>query len=483
MAQAPTVKTHQPVGRLAGLLLATGVVAGCAAVGPDYREPQLDVPGRWQAPLAGGLSTGRPAKLADWWRGLEDPVLDKLVTQAISGNLDLQQARGRVREARARLAVAAADLYPGVQASSAVRRSRSSEEVGGGGTRGVYTAGLDASWELDLFGGTRRAVEAVRADLQASEQDLGDVMVSLLAEVGLNYVQLRSTQGRLGIARENLKAQQESYDIARWRRQAGLTTELDVEQARYSLEQTRAAIPSLETALSEAQNRIAVLLGVTPGSLSRRLSTPGSVPVPPLEVAVGVPAQALGRRPDVRRAERQLAAQTARVGVAEAARYPSLSLLGSIGMESLSSGKLLSASARTASLGASLAWTAFDAGRNRQSVVVQDALLDQALAQYRATVLNALEEVENALTAFVKEQTRRQALLAGTEAAQRAVGLAQDQYSSGLVDFQVVLSAQRTLLSLQDSLAVSDGEVTADLIRLYKALGGGWTPSPALPEG
>lgn len=446
-------------------------------VGPNYVAPGPGAPTAWRAEPAPGVSatTEEPKDLARWWTTLEDPVLNQLAEKAVAGNLNLKQARARLREARARRGQARADWFPRLDANAAVNRVRSSEETSAGATTTLYSTGFDASWELDVFGGTRRAVEAATASAQASEEDLRDVLVSLLSEVALNYVEVRTNQARLAIAEQNLDAQRETYDIVRWRFEAGLVTELDVEQARYNLEQTRAQIPTLQTAIHQAQNRLAVLLGDMPGALDDRLAPPASIPVAPAGVAVGVPADMLRRRPDVRRAERELAAQTAQVGVATAARYPGFSLVGAIGLESLSSANLFTAGARTSAMGANAIMTLFDAGRLRENVTIQSALQEQAFLAYESAVRTAVEDTENALVAFAKEQTRRSSLQVASAAAERAAALARQRYESGLLDFQTVLDAQRSLLSLQDQLASSDGAVTSNLVRLYKALGGGWT--------
>ncbi len=464
----------------AGLLL-----AGCAAVGPEYVRPQVAPPLTWHADMAQGLQSAAPARqaLAEWWKALHDPVLTSLVQRAVADNFDLKQARGRLREARARRELAGAQLYPTLQGSGSATRSRSGQETGSGTTRELYSAGFDASWEPDVFGGQRRGLEAARADLQASEEDLRDVTVSLLAEVALNYVDLRSYQTRLGIARANLKTLNETNDLARWRAQAGLTGELDVEQAKSNLEQTRANVPALKTGMEQAANRLAVLVGQPPGTVTAELAQPGPIPVPPPQVAVGVPADTLRQRPDVRRAERRLAAQTARIGEAEASRYPSLSLLGSIGLDALSPGKLLGIQALTSSLAAKAAATLFDAGRIQQNIAIQTALQAQALGAYRAAVLQALQDVEDALVAYANTQTRLQSLRSAAASAQTAAKLAADQYASGLIDFQTVLDTQRTSLSLTDQVAVANGDATANLVRLYKALGGGWSPRPETTAG
>jgi len=463
-----------------GVLLPAALVlfifAGCAVVGPDYVKPDTPMPEAWHTPAKNNLAGEHIDKkaLADWWTILDDPVLTNLVESAVAGNLDLKEARARVREARARRGISDAGRFPTIDTSGSAKLNRSSEETGSGSERKLYAAGFDAAWELDVFGGKKRAVEAAGAELQASQEDLRDVIVSLLAEVALNYVELRSFQTRLSFAEANLDALKETYNITRWRRQAGLTTQLDVEQAKYSLEQTRAQIPALQTGLEQAKNRLAVLIGQHPGSLRNALAERKAIPVTPLEVAVGVPADILRQRPDVRRAERRLAAQTAQIGVATADLYPRFSLLGSIGLEALSPGNLFLTSSRTHGIGATVAWPLFDAGAIRSNIEVQTALQEQALIRYEAAVLTALEDVENALVAYAKEQRRRQSLTEATEAARRAVDLAQKQYTSGLIEFGNVLIAQRSLLSLEDQLAVSEGEVTSNLIALYKSLGGGW---------
>lgn len=450
---------------------------GCTAVGPDYHSPDVSAPERWSAAMAGGLSAELtdPEKMVSWWKTLDDPGLTSLIERARAGNLDLRQAMARVREARARRGIIRADRFPTLNTTGSASVNRSSEELGGGTEFDLYAVGFDAGWELDLFGGVRRAVEAADATLAASKEGLHDVMVSLLAEVALNYVELRSFQTRLSIAEANQKAQEQTYEITQARAASGLTSELDVEQARYNLEETRSQIPPLRIGIQQAENRLAVLLGQNPGTLKDELTGPAVIPVPPLEVAIGVPAEVLRRRPDVRRAERLLAAQTARIGVATADLYPSFFLSGSIGLEALSLGNLIESGSRTYGLGPSFHWNLFDSGRIRQNIEVQDALQEQALLSYESSVLAALAEVENSLVAYADEQVRRQSLAEAAGAAGRAVELAQNQYTSGLIDFQNVLNAQRALLSLESQLAQSEGAVTSNLIGLYKALGGGWT--------
>lgn len=473
-------RKHSPNRFLALGLLAIFALGGCAAVGPDYTRPLPDAPAHWNSPMDDGLSAQAPdpATLAEWWKTLQDPTLDQLIKRAVAGNLDLRQARARVREARAQRGISRSKLFPQADSSASVTDGRTSENSGLGKEDTLYMAGFDAGWELDVFGGVRRAVEAAQADLEASRETLADVLVTLLGEVALNYMEARTYQTRLDVAEANTKAQQRTYDLIRSRFQAGLSDELAVQQARYNLESTRSQIPNLQTGLEESKNRLAVLLATPPGSVHEILAKRRPIPVTPVSVAVGVPAETLRHRPDIRVSERNLAAQTARIGQATAELYPKFRLDGFIGLESLSSSDLFTYGSRAWTIGPTVSWRIFDGGAIRQNIEVQNARQEQALIQYEATVLNALEEVENALVAYAQEQLRRDSLEQATTAAERAVLLAGDRYKAGLVDFSNVLDAQRSLLSFQDELARSKGAVTGNLVRIYKALGGGWESLP-----
>jgi outer membrane protein, multidrug efflux system len=461
---------------LAIISMAMVILTGCVTVGPDYAPPITSTPPTWHSQLEGGLTAEEttPQTLAAWWTTLNDPELSSLIGRAASGNIDLKKAQARVREARARRGIAEAGLFPTLDAASSATWSRSSEDAGTGKSSDLYAASFDAAWELDIFGGVRRSVEAAEADLQASQENLRNVLVSLLAEVALNYLDVRTYQVRLTVAEANLESQSETYQLTQWRYEAGLSDELAVQQARYNFENTRSQMPILRTGLEAAMNRVAVLLGEQPGKVHAELEQRESIPVPPLNVAVGVPADALRRRPDVRKAERELAAQTARIGVATADLYPKLSLSGSIGLETLSLNNPSSGSV-ILSGGPQITWAIFRGGAIRQNIEVQSALQEQALIQYEAAILAALEEVENALVAYAEVQQRRHSLSEATQAAKNAVELAQHKYQAGLSDFTNVLDAQRSLLSFQEQLAQSKGNVTSNLVRLYKALGGGWT--------
>jgi len=466
----------RPTSRLP-VVLAILILTGCATVGPDYVPPDTSVSATWNTQFKGGLTAEEmdPQALAAWWATLNDPELSSLIDRAVLGNLDLKKALARVREARARRGMAKADLFPTLDATGSATWSRTSKDTGTGKTNDLYAASFDAGWELDIFGGVRRSVEAAGADLQATQEDLRNVLVSLLAEVALNYIDVRTSQVLIAVAEANLEAQSETYQLTQWRYEAGLSDELAVQQARYNLENTRSLIPAFRTRLEEAMNRIAVLLGEQPGKVHPELEKREPIPVTPLKVAVGVPADLLRRRPDVRQAERQLAAQTARIGVATADLYPKFTLSGSIGLEAFSLSNLSSSGAWSLSGGPRITWAIFKGGAIRQNIEVQSALQEQALIQYEATILSALEEVENALVAYAEVQQRRQSLSEATQAAQKAVDLAQHRYQAGLTDFNNVLDAQRSLLSFQEQLAQSEGTVTSNLVRLYKALGGGWT--------
>jgi len=471
-------------------MLLAAVLCGCA-VGPDYRAPRWPAADEWYAQLAPGAKSAATddATLASWWTVLGDPTLNQLIDQAVKENKSVEQALARVREARARRNISASPLFPALGASGAARDTRrtfngEADDLPGGGstlsTSGEsYSAGIDASWELDIVGGNRRAFQAATASFQASEADLRDVLITLLGDVTLSYVNVRTTQSRLAFAERNLESQRELVEITGWRADAGLATVLDVEQARANYAQTLAQIPSLESALHAAMNRLAVLTGRSPGALHETLAERREIPTVSREFVTSVPAEVLRRRPDLRRAERRLAAQTAQVGVATAALYPSLSLSGSFGLASTAAGDLFSSGTETTSYGLSLNMPIFRAGALRQQVVAQNALLDQALATYEATVLSILEEVENALTVWANEQRRYEALVQAADAARLSSELALVQYNSGLVDFQTVINADRQLVSTQDALAVSSGELTSNLVRLYKAFGGGWSVFPA----
>ncbi|RJP47100.1 MAG: efflux transporter outer membrane subunit [Desulfobacteraceae bacterium] len=458
------------------IVLTVLALAGCAAVGPDYFPPRMEVP----AELAGevkltafdvAVEADDPAR---WWTAFDDPVLTEIIERAVSENQDMKKALARLNEARARRGLRRAEFYPGLDASAAATRSRSG---GANDSREYYSAGFDAGWEIDVFGGVRRSVAAADADLEAVEAGLGDVRVSLAAETALNYVEVRTLQARLKTADENLAAQTETSDLVGFRLEAGLTNELAFHQARYQLESTRSQIPALLAALDAAKNRLAILTGRPPGAIDDLLAHPQEVLTAPHLALSGIPADTLRRRPDIRRAERELAAQTERIGVASADLYPRFTLSGAIGFESVDAGDLITADSRFWHIGPGVSWKVFDAGAVRRNIDIQSALQEQYLAAYEQTVLSALEEVKNAMTAYTQDRIRQESLRQAVDAARSAEALAREYYLSGMADFSDVLDAQRAVFSFENQLAENRGAVAGDLIRLYKALGGGWTPA------
>jgi NodT family efflux transporter outer membrane factor (OMF) lipoprotein len=456
-------------GWLAALLLS----AGCA-VGPDYEgPPDVRTPEGWSGVLQGGLTPADldPDALATWWEALDDPRLTELIEAAIEANLDLRTAEAQLRQARAQRALAGANRFPTLGSRGAVTQSGSFSSNGSESSQ-LYSGGFDSSWEVDVFGGLQRAVEAGEADLQAAEETRRDVLVTVVAEVALNYIELRTSQLRYDVATRNLALQRETLQVVRGQFENGAATALDLEQATANVTATQASLPALAQDIERSKNRLTTLLGEVPGARDSQLDSPAAVPVPPLEVAVGVPADILRRRPDVRVSERRFAAETARVGVATAELYPKFFLNGSIGIESISAAGATGAYR----VGPEVRWPVFDAGRTRRQIEIQDAIQEQAMIAYEAAVIGALEETQNALTAFALEQDRLRLLRESTESAARAAGIASNRYEAGYSPFLEVLDAQRTVLVAQDEEAASAGAVASNLVRLYKALGGGWSP-------
>lgn len=459
-------------------------VAGAAllvscTVGPNYHRPEVGAPGEWTSSLAGG-ETNTPMDTAIWWKGFHDTNLDSLVTVAIQSNFTLRVAQAHVREARAERDVAFGGLWPSVGSSVSYSRNRFSQKGFPPVPRGtaldynLYRAGFDAAWELDVFGGTRRAVEAAGAEIGVAEAGRRGVLISLLAEVARNYIESRGYQQRLLITRQNIGAQKEVLDLTRSRYRSGLANDLDVQQAAALLAATESQVPSLETGFAEAVHHLSVLLGQSPGTLMNEMSVEKPIPLTPPVVPVGLPSELLQRRPDIQSAEGELAAATARIGVAKADLFPKFSLTGFASLESISADKWFDYGSRAWSAGPTVQWELFEAGRIRANIRVQNARQEQALETYQQTVLVALEDTENALVAYAKEQTRRESLFRSMQANQQALELSTQLYKSGLADFLRVLDSERSLYLAQDALVQSDQGISVDLVQLYKALGGGW---------
>jgi multidrug efflux system outer membrane protein len=482
--------------KILGILAAVGIAgAGGCVVGPDYHPSSPHVPATWSSPPANGL-TDIAAAASTWWTSFNDVELDSLIQRAAQSNPDLRVAEARLRQARAVREMNAADFWPSLDASGSYARAKQSENQPLIGELplppnfpfeySVYNAGFDASWEIDLFGAKRRALEAATAESEGAIEARNDAMVSLLAEVARNYVELRGSQHRLEIAQHDLKLQEEALQLTRARFQGGVINELDVTRAAALLASLRATIPPLETAVRGSMHGLAVLLGREPGDLLAELSPSQSVPPPPPEVPIGLPSDLLRRRPDVRRAERQLAAETARIGVAKSDWFPKLSLTGDAGVESVSVGNWFDPGSRFWSIGPSLQWRILDFGRVRAQVRAQTAVQEAALATYEKAVLISLQEAENAVVAYAKEQNRHQALADAVAENRRSLDMADGLYAAGRVNYLDVLDARRSLYQSDDQLALSDQAVSIDLIALYKALGGGWEtltrePTKALP--
>ncbi|MCG8549856.1 MAG: efflux transporter outer membrane subunit [Desulfobacterales bacterium] len=468
-----------PWTRLMIALVIPLVLTGCAAVGPDYQPPAMEMPAAWQGTDDPALLP-RAQLVQKWWSLFHDPLLDRLIQTATQSNRDLLAAIARMEEARANLGSTRGEYYPQVEANgSAIWQETSDNGLSTGVEETLHGVGASAGWEVDLFGRIRRSVEAAAADYQASAEDRTDVLISLYANVALTYLDVRTFQARLTAARSNIDSQKSVLALTRSRFRNGLATDLNVAQAQRILASTEAEVPPLNIGLSQSINALAVLLGQTPGSLSSELAVPLEIPLPPEKVTVGVPANLLRQRPDVRRAERRLAAQTARIGVLKADLYPSFSLTGAFGFESIDAGTLFDTDSRIASFGPSLRWQIFSGGRIRQQIKAQDARTRQALFGYEQSVLNALREVENALVAYVEDRTRLAAINRSVTAARRSVKLATELYKQGLVDFQQVLDAQRDQFNFENQFAAAKGNSAANFVRLYAALGGGWDPTPA----
>lgn len=455
--------------RFAFSMLALSVMlAGCAVSGAGETEPALVLPQQWhQAALP---STGEQVRLAQWWLNFNDPTLDQLIQQALVANTDLATAQAQLRQARAARLQTSAALGPAVTVSAGKTRQWSDT-----GSSGLYSADFDASWEPDLFGALGKAEQASIADEKASAEALRDVQVSLIAELALNYVELRTTQQQLLLARATVQTQQQTYQLTRWQAQAGLVAQLDELQAKTELQSRQAELPSLENTAQQSRHRIDVLTGKAAGSGNWPAQTQETIPVASAAVSLGIPADLLRQRPDVRQAQRQVQAQLARLEQAQAARYPSLSLSGSLGVQASGFQQLTDAGDTLRSLIANLAMPVFDSGRISAAIEAEDAALQQSRLNYQSTVLLALEEVENALSSLHSSQQLQLHLAEAVDAAQQAEQLARYNYQAGLTGLATLLDSQRTLFSLQQQQLSATSDLATAQIQLFKALGGGWS--------
>lgn len=480
-----------PKGGLAAALLAAWL-AGCT-VTPDYHPPNIDLPARWNA--APQVADSANTAGIPWWTAFNDPVLNSLIERVAHANPDLQLAEARLREARARRGVASAALAPTLDAKASYARQRDSLNAPGpvrvgpdgqieprtGQPEDLFQAGFDATWEIDIFGGRRRAVEAAQAEQDAAAHERGAVLLTLLAEVARNYIDLRGLQQQTATAQEQVAAQQDLLKLTRARNIGGLASDLDVARVEISVKELAAQLPALETSTLAAEHRLGILLGQPPAALLDELRATRPIPAAAAELPVGLPSDLLRQRPDLRRAERQLAAASARLGVATADLYPRFSLLATAGLASATAGDFFSPASRAWSIGPSVVWPIFRGGQLKATIEVRDAQQQQALIAYRQAILKALEDVENAVTAYTRERERRIALADALGTSQKAVDLARGLYRSGLTDFRDVLAAQRQLYQARNALAQSDAAVAANQVALFKTLGGGWE-AESLPK-
>ena len=474
---------------LIGLIALASFVTSCTTLGPDYQKPEAQVSQQWidiDAPRVNSV----PADLADWWTVFNDPVLNSLVEMAYTQNLTLRIAGLRILEARANLGIAVGSKYPQVQQinGNATRVEISDNDPGSKLVDRHFNsaeATFDLAWEIDFWGRFRRAIESAEAQFDASVADYDDVMVALAAEVARAYVLIRTFEERLALAEQNVVTQERALRIADVKFRNGAVTELDVAQARAILANTEALIPVLETGLRQVKNALAVLLGLTPRDMSDLLQGPAPIPVAPFEVSTGVPAELLRRRPDVRRAERFLAAQSAQIGVSITDLYPRFSLVGSVGFRTSDSsetsftmdsglGDLFDSDSATGFLGPFFSWNIFNYGRIKNNIRVQDARFQQLLINYQSTVLTALAETENAIVAYLRSHEQAKFLGKSVKAAQRSVQLSLIQYREGTTDFDRVLNTLTFLVGQQDNFTATTGDIATNLIAMYKALGGGW---------
>lgn len=455
------------------LAAGTLLLGGCASFGKPDATSSLAIPQAWSnAAATASPSAQQPG---EWWRQFNDPVLDELIAAALKAAPDMRTALAQLHQARATRDLEQANLYPSLGVSASASRSKSGAQAGGTGkTQSLYATGFDARWEPPILGGQRDAVAGAEADLAASQASLAATHVSLAAEIALEYATLRTYQQQLALTRDNLASQAETLQITEWRQQAGLTTALDVDQGRTTLEQSRALIPAIEINRAAAEHRLAVLTGQTPGALANKLRQAKPLPTAPDTIAVAIPADTIRQRPDIRVAEHKLLAEVARSAEQRAARYPSLSLSGTWGWKAFSLSALGGGDAITGSLVGSLAMNLFDGGRIRSRIAIQDAVQDQALVNWESSILSALEDVENALVAYARGKERVEARRRAAASARSAAQLARTLFEAGSVDFMQVLDAQRTRLSAEESLASAEGDLLVAVIRLYKAMGGGW---------
>lgn len=466
-------------------LLLLSLLGGCINLGPDYTRPEAAVEPNW-LDIENSLVKSQPPVGPNWWKAaFHDPDLDQLVTTALQQNLTLRSAGLRVLQSQQQLAIAIGNQYPQQQqASGAASRQKDNAN-----TFNNYSLGFNASWELDFWGRFRRQVESASAELDASVASYDSVLVSLVSQVAQNYIFIRTFQERLDVAAANVKAQQESLRVTRAKSDAGEVSDLDVQQAESLVNNTKATMSSLEISLQQLENSLSILLGKPPHDLIDLIEDSRKIPSAKTELALGMPQDLIRRRPDIRFAERQLAAQSAQIGFAVTELYPHFSIGGSIGTEAINSGDLFENDSETWNLFGMFKWNIFNYGRLKSNVRLQDARFQQLLVDYQNTVLQAQADVENAIVAYLKSHQQLQSYTLAAQAAQQAVRIAKAQYENGLVDFNTVINTLIAQAQQEDFLSTTRGDVAANLVQVYKALGGGWEirnntdPAELLPSG
>jgi multidrug efflux system outer membrane protein len=454
----------------------TGLLNGCISVGPDYKAPEVETPDAWHESVVEDFESGQP-NLQTWWTVFNDETLNGLIERVSTNNLSLKTAAARIEQAAALRGVSASQFYPSIFAdasASSIQTADRNTPDGADRQGELYGAGLSMAWELDLWGRIRRSVESADASLQASVENYRDIMVMLYAEVASTYIEVRATQARLVIAEENLKAQYETLELTKNRYDAGLVPNLDVSQAELNRSRTESLIPLLRQNLTAAINRLSVLAGEMPYALQQELGSATPIPAANEKVVAGLPAELLRQRPDIRRAERELAAQSALIGATKAELYPTLTLPGTLVLNSPNGSDLFDSGNVAYSFGPQLRWNIFSGGRIRNNVRAEEASTRAVLHAYEQTVLLALEEVEGSMAAYANEKDRILSLESAAAAAQKSVELVTELYKSGLTDFQNVLNMEQAMLTQQDELAVSRGLVSTYMVSIYRSLGGGW---------
>ncbi len=478
-----------PFRHLMGTALCAAFLTACAPVGPDFVRPNSPVVKQWievNSPSTGqsGL-TSRSAPVVKWWETFNDPTLNKLIAEAYAQNLSLQVAGARVLQARAQLGIAFGELYPQSQVLGAsTERRQISDNLGPiadinriiplDTEFSTSQAGFDAQWELDVWGAQRRGVQAARSNLALQVANYDDALVTLTGDVAALYVNIRALQESLGVARENIKLQQESADLTQLRFNNGITTELDVQESTALLNNTKALVPELESDLQQTKNALAVLLGTTPSRMSSLLGNSGRIPSARSNVAVGVPAELLRRRPDVRAAELAAATQSAEVGIAMADLYPQFILSGSVGLQASGGRNLFSSNSTTGLASAGVVWNLLNYGRIKNNVRAQDAAYQALIANYQNTVLTAYSEVESAMVAYAQARKQVGFYQQSVDASRKAAEIAVSQYTDGIADYSRVLNTQTALLRSQANLIEARQQVSSNLVAVYKGLGGGW---------